>query len=187
MGMGGTDLIMFGDVGGAAFNPASVGGAGTYSESQSAVGRTSNVHVAKINDLSNGLKHLGDQFNNSNGSLASVRDSFQKVYNFATDAGAKRPGPARRPPSAPRSRRSSASRSEERRHRRLRHFSGARGPPARRRPHCGPYRVRPGRSSPATAPWASPTFPSPSACPSALARWASPRASPRPRSPRRDF
>jgi len=93
MGMGGTDLILFGDAGGAAFNPASVGGAsvggaGTYSESQSAVGRTSNVHVSKINDLSNGLKHLGDQFNNNNGSLAPVRDSFQKVYNFATNAGA---------------------------------------------------------------------------------------------------
>lgn len=88
MGMGGTDLIMFGDVGGAAFNPASVGAAGTYSETQSAVGRTSNVHVAKINDLSNGLKDLGDQFNNANGSLAPVRDSFQKVYNFATGAGA---------------------------------------------------------------------------------------------------
>ena len=88
MGMGGADLIMFGDVGGAAFNPASVGAAGAYSESQSAVGRTSNVHVAKINDLSNGLKHLGDQFNNNGGSLAPVRDSFQKVYNFATAAGA---------------------------------------------------------------------------------------------------
>jgi len=88
MGMGGTDLIMFGDVGGAAFNPASVGAAGAYSESQSAVGRTSNVHVAKINDLSNGLKHLGDQFNTNGGSLAPVRDSFQRVYNFATNAGA---------------------------------------------------------------------------------------------------
>jgi len=88
MGMGGTDLIMFGDVGGAAFNPASVGTAGAYSETQSAVGRTSNVHVAKINDLSNGLKNLGDQFNNANGSLAPVRDAFQKVYNFATGAGA---------------------------------------------------------------------------------------------------
>ena len=88
MGMGGTDLLLPGDVGGAAFNPASVGTAGAYSETQSAVGRTSNVHVAKINDLSNGLKHLGDQFNNNNGSLAPVRDSFQKVYNFATGAGA---------------------------------------------------------------------------------------------------
>ena len=88
MGMGGTDLLLSGDVGGAAFNPASVGTSGAYSETQSVVGRTSNVHVAKINDLSNGLKKLGDQFNNSNGSLASVRDSFQKVYNFATNAGA---------------------------------------------------------------------------------------------------
>ena len=88
MGMGGTDLLLPGDVGGAAFNPASVGTAGAYSETQSAVGRTSNVHVAKINDLSNGLKNLGDQFNNNDGSLAPVRDSFQKVYNFATNAGA---------------------------------------------------------------------------------------------------
>ena len=88
MGMGGTDLLLPGDAGGAAFNPASVGAAGAYSETQSLVGRTSNVHVAKINDLSNGLKKLGDQFNNNGGSLASVRDSFQKVYNFATNAGA---------------------------------------------------------------------------------------------------
>ena len=88
MGMGGTDLILSGDVGGAAFNPASVGAAGAYSETQTAVGRTSNVHVAKINDLSNGLKDLGDQFNNANGSLAPVRDAFQKVYRFATNAGA---------------------------------------------------------------------------------------------------
>lgn len=88
MGMGGTDLILFGDVGGAAFNPASVGAAGAYSETQTVVGRTSNVHVSKINDLSNGLKDLGDQFNNANGSLAPVRDAFQKVYNFATNAGA---------------------------------------------------------------------------------------------------
>jgi len=87
MGMGGTDLILSGDVGGAAFNPASVGTAGAYSETQTVVGRTSNVHVSKINDLSNGLKNLGDQFNN-NGSLAPVRDAFQKVYNFATNAGA---------------------------------------------------------------------------------------------------
>lgn len=88
MGMGGTDLILSGDVGGAAFNPASVGAAGAYSETQTAVGRTSNVHVAKINDLSNGLKDLGNQFNNANGSLAPVRDAFQKVYRFATNAGA---------------------------------------------------------------------------------------------------
>ena len=51
------------------------------------MGRTTNVHVAKINDLSNGLKDVGDQFNNNNGSLAPVRDAFQKVYNFATGAG----------------------------------------------------------------------------------------------------
>jgi hypothetical protein len=88
MGMGGTDLILFGDVGGAAFNPASVGTAGAYSETQTVVGRTSNVHVSKINDLSNGLKDLGDQFNHNNGSLAPVRDAFGKVYNFATNAGA---------------------------------------------------------------------------------------------------
>ncbi len=88
MGMGGTDLIVSGDVGAAAFNPASVGTAGAYSETQSAVGRTSNVHVSKINDLSNGLKDLGDQFNHNSGSLAPIRDSFQKVYNFATNAGA---------------------------------------------------------------------------------------------------
>ena len=88
MGMGGTDLIVSGDVSAAAFNPASVGTAGAYSETQSAVGRTSNVHVAKINDLSNGLKDLGDQFNHNSGSLAPIRDSFQKVYNFATNAGA---------------------------------------------------------------------------------------------------
>ena len=88
MGMGGTDLILSGDVGGAAFNPASVGAAGAYSETQTAVGRTSNVHVAKINDLSNGLKDLGNQFNNANGSLTPVRDAFQKVYRFATNAGA---------------------------------------------------------------------------------------------------
>lgn len=88
LGMGGTDLITSGDVSSAAFNPASIGSAGTYSASATVVGRTSNVHVSKINDLSKGLKDLGDQFNNSNGSLASVRDAFQKVYNFATDAGA---------------------------------------------------------------------------------------------------
>ncbi len=88
LGMGGTDLIASGDVSAAAFNPASIGSAGAYSAAATAVGRTSNVHVSKINDLSKGLKDLGDQFNHSNGSLASVRDAFQKVYNFATDAGA---------------------------------------------------------------------------------------------------
>ncbi len=88
LGMGGTDLIISGDASAAAFNPASIATAGKGSESNTVVGRTSNVHVDKIKDLSNGLKNLGDQFNNNNGSLAPVRDSFQKVYNFATNAGA---------------------------------------------------------------------------------------------------
>ena len=88
LGMGGADLIDSRDVSGAAFNPASVATAGAYSETQTVAGRSSNVHVSKINDLSNGLKNLGDQFNNNGGSLAPVRDAFQKVYNFATGAGA---------------------------------------------------------------------------------------------------
>ena len=88
LGMGGTDLIMTGDAAAAAFNPASIGAAGNYSQTDTVVGRTSNVHVSKINDLSKGLKDLGNQFNNGNNSLAPVRDAFQKVYNFATDAGA---------------------------------------------------------------------------------------------------
>ena len=92
LGMGGTDLIASGDVSAAAFNPASIGSTGTYSESNTVAGRTSNVHVGKINDLSKGLKDLGDQFNHSNGSLAGVRDAFQKVYNFATNAGASDTG-----------------------------------------------------------------------------------------------
>jgi hypothetical protein len=88
LGMGGTDLIMTGDAAAAAFNPASIGAAGSYSQTDTVVGRTSNIHVSKINDLANGLKDLGNQFNSGNNSLAGVRDAFQKVYNFATDAGA---------------------------------------------------------------------------------------------------
>ena len=90
MGMGGTDLIVLGDASAAAFNPASIADAGAYSEANTATGRSSNVHVSKINDLSKGLRDLGNQFNSSNGntSLAGVRDAFRKVYNFATDAGA---------------------------------------------------------------------------------------------------
>ncbi len=88
MGMGGTDLIQSGDASAAAYNPASIAAAGQYSESQSVVGRTSNIHVSKINDLSKGLKDIGNNINNNNGSLSNIRDSFQKVYNFATDAGA---------------------------------------------------------------------------------------------------
>ena len=88
LGMGGTDLIMTGDAAAAAFNPASIGAAGSYSQTDTVVGRTSNVHVSKINDLSKGLKDLGDQFNSGNNSLSGVRDAFQKVYNFATNAGA---------------------------------------------------------------------------------------------------
>jgi len=87
LGMGGTDLILFGDASGAAFNPASIAFAGQGSEANTITGRTSNVHVNKINDLSRGLKDLGNQFNSSS-SLAGVRDAVQKVYSFATDAGA---------------------------------------------------------------------------------------------------
>ena len=88
LGMGGTDLILFGDASAGAFNPASVASAGKFSEAQTATGQTSNVHVAKINDLSKGLKDIGNQINDNNGSLAAVRDGFQKIYNFATGAGA---------------------------------------------------------------------------------------------------
>ena len=91
-GMGGTDLLLFGDVSGAAFNPAAIAFAGPASESNTVAGRTSNVHVNKINDLSNGLKDLGNQFNNANSSLAGVRDAFRKIYTFATDAGANESG-----------------------------------------------------------------------------------------------
>ncbi len=92
LGMGGTDLILFGDASGAAFNPASIAFAGQGSEANSIVGRTSNVHVSKINDLSRGLKDLGNQFNNSSSSLAGVRDAVGKIYSFATNAGAKEDG-----------------------------------------------------------------------------------------------
>ncbi len=92
LGMGGTDLIMFDDASGAAFNPASLAYSGKFSEANTAVGRTNNVHVSKINDLSRGLKDLGNQFNNSSSSLAGVRDAFQKIYSFATDAGANGSG-----------------------------------------------------------------------------------------------
>ncbi|MGI4790751.1 MAG: conjugal transfer protein TraF [Janthinobacterium lividum] len=92
MGMGGTDLLLMGDVSSAAFNPAAIAFAGPSSESNTAAGSTSNVNVNKINDLSNGIKDLGDQFNNSNSSLAGVRDAFQKIYNFATGAGANESG-----------------------------------------------------------------------------------------------
>ena len=43
---------------------------------------------AKINDLSKGLKDLGNQINNSNGSPGRRPRRFQKIYNFATEAGA---------------------------------------------------------------------------------------------------
>ena len=88
LGMGGTDLIVAGDASAAAFNPASIAASGQSSFALSAVGRTSNVHVAKINDLSKGLKDVGNQINDNNGSLAAVRDGFTKIYNFATNAGA---------------------------------------------------------------------------------------------------
>ncbi len=87
LGMGGTDLIG-NDVSYAAFNPASIAQCGPSSQTDTVVGRTSNVHVDKINDLSKGLKDLGNQLNSSNNSLTSVRDAFKKVYNFATGAGA---------------------------------------------------------------------------------------------------
>jgi len=91
MGMGGTDLIG-NDVSYAAYNPASIARCGSSSQTDTVVGRTSNVHVNKINDLSNGLKDLGNQLNSSDNSLTNVRDSFQKVYNFATNAGASDTG-----------------------------------------------------------------------------------------------
>ena len=87
LGMGGTDLIG-NDVSYAAYNPASIARSGTYSATVTTVGRTDNVHVDKINDLANGLKDLGNQLNSSDNSLTNVRDAFQKVYNFSTDAGA---------------------------------------------------------------------------------------------------
>ena len=92
MGMGGADLLLFGDVSGAAFNPAAIAFAGPSSEANTVSGRTSNVHVGKINDLSKGLRDLGDQFNSSSSSLAGVRDAFRKIFNFATDAGANQAG-----------------------------------------------------------------------------------------------
>ena len=88
MGMGGTDLIVAGDASAAAFNPASIAASGQSSFATTVVGRTSNVHVAKINDLSKGLKDVGNQINDNNGSLSAVRDGFAKIYNFATNAGA---------------------------------------------------------------------------------------------------
>ena len=87
LGMGGTDLIG-NDVSYAAYNPASIARTGSFSNSETIVGRTSNINVAKINDLANGLKDLGNQLNSNNNSLTNVRDAFQKVYNFSTNAGA---------------------------------------------------------------------------------------------------
>lgn len=89
-GMGGTGLVLGTDIVDASYNPASIAQAGSYSVGASVVGNTSNVHVSKINDLSKGLKDLGNKVNGSSGnqSLVDIRDSFQKVYNFATDAGA---------------------------------------------------------------------------------------------------
>ena len=86
-GMGGTDLIG-NDISYAAYNPASIARSGPSSASITAVGRSSNVHVDKINDLSKGLKDLGNQLNSSDNSLVGVRQAFKKVYNFATNAGA---------------------------------------------------------------------------------------------------
>ena len=91
-GMGGADLLLFGDVSGAAFNPAAIAFAGPSSETNTLSARTGNVHVGKINSLSSGLKDLGDQFNSSSSSLAGIRDAFQKIYSFATDAGAGQNG-----------------------------------------------------------------------------------------------
>lgn len=88
LGMGGTDLIVLGDISGAAYNPAAIANAGAYSEAQTISGRTSNVNVSKINDLSKGLRDLGNQTSSGSSTLAPVRDAFQKVYRFATDAGA---------------------------------------------------------------------------------------------------
>jgi len=85
--MGGTNLIG-NDISYAAFNPASVARSGPSSGAITAVGRSSNVHVDKINDLSKGLKDLGNQLNSSSNSLVGVRDAFKKVYSFATNAGA---------------------------------------------------------------------------------------------------
>ena len=85
-GMGGTDLIG-NDVTYAAYNPASIARSGPSSASITAVGRSSNVHVDKINDLSKGLKDLGNQLSSSDNSLVGVREAFKKVYNFATNAG----------------------------------------------------------------------------------------------------
>ena len=87
LGMGGTDLIG-NDVSYAAYNPASIARTGSFSTSTTVVGRSSNIHVDKIKDLSNGVKDLGNQFNSSDNSLAGVRDAVGKVYNFATNAGA---------------------------------------------------------------------------------------------------
>ena len=87
MGMGGTNLIG-NDVSYAAYNPASIARAGAYSGTATVVGRTDNVHVDKINDLSKGLKDLGNQLNSNDNSLTNVQDAFRKVYNFSTNAGA---------------------------------------------------------------------------------------------------
>lgn len=87
-GMGGADLLLLGDVSGAAFNPAAIAFAGPSSETNTLSARTGNVHVGKINDLSSGLKDLGDQFNSSSSSLAGIRNAFRKIYSFASDAGA---------------------------------------------------------------------------------------------------
>jgi len=87
LGMGGTNLIG-NDVTYAAYNPASIARCGTFSGAVSTVGRSSNIHVDKINDLSKGLKDLGNQLNGSDNSLTGVRDAFKKVYNFSTNAGA---------------------------------------------------------------------------------------------------
>lgn len=91
-GMGGADLLLLGDVSGAAFNPAAIAFAGPSSESNTLSARTGNVHVGKINDLSGGLKDLGNQFNSSSSSLAGIRDAFRRIYSFASDAGANASG-----------------------------------------------------------------------------------------------
>ena len=91
-GMGGADLLLFGDVSGAAFNPAAIAFAGPSSETNTLSARTGNVHVGKINGLSSGLKDLGDQFNSSSSSLAGIRDAFRRIYSFASDAGAGQNG-----------------------------------------------------------------------------------------------
>jgi hypothetical protein len=90
IGMGGTYLLALDDATSLAFNPALLGNAGRYSFAVEAGARTDNIPWDKFDELQDDLDALRDAIaEGGSAAVDAVLEAFNRLYNFALDAGAQ--------------------------------------------------------------------------------------------------